>query len=126
MLLLPFGVQIMRFRDLEYNLVSRTLGAPKYKIAVKILLPQILSIIMTLLSQMLPVYISYEAFFITSLVLVYQLTTPSLGRLIANYSSNNHQCLSILDTTDWYWYWYHCHCILWGPKFGRCHRSTLT
>ena len=25
----------MRFRDLEYNLASRTLGTPKYKIAVK-------------------------------------------------------------------------------------------
>lgn len=89
-------VQIMRFRDLEYNLASRTLGTPKYKIAVKNLLPQILSIIMTLLSQMLPVYISYEAF-LSFFGIGLPTTTPSLGRLIANYSSNL--------TTNAYLFW---------------------
>lgn len=80
-------VQIMRYRDLEYNLASQTLGTPMSKIAVKNLLPQLVSIIMTLTSQSLPAYISSEAF-LSYFGIGLPTTTPSLGRLISNYSNN--------------------------------------
>ncbi|HEQ2424271.1 TPA: ABC transporter permease [Streptococcus pyogenes] len=89
-------VQILRYRDLEYNLVSQTLGTPMYKIAVKNLLPQLVSVIMTMLSQMLPVYVSSEAF-LSFFGIGLPTTTPSLGRFIANYSSNL--------TTNAYLFW---------------------
>ncbi|HES8318934.1 oligopeptide ABC transporter permease OppC [Streptococcus pyogenes] len=89
-------VQILRYRDLEYNLASQTLGTPMYKIAVKNLLPQLVSVIMTMLSQMLPVYVSSEAF-LSFFGIGLATTTPSLGRLIANYSSNL--------TTNAYLFW---------------------
>ncbi|HES2327236.1 TPA: oligopeptide ABC transporter permease OppC [Streptococcus pyogenes] len=89
-------VQILRYRDLEYNLASQTLGTPMYKIAVKNLLPQLVSVIMTMLSQMLPVYVSSEAF-LSFFGIGLPTTTPSLGCLIANYSSNL--------TTNAYLFW---------------------
>ncbi|HER1352114.1 TPA: ABC transporter permease [Streptococcus pyogenes] len=89
-------VQILRYRDLEYNLASQTLGTPMYKIAVKNLLPQLVSVIMIMLSQMLPVYVSSEAF-LSFFGIGLPTTTPSLGRLIANYSSNL--------TTNAYLFW---------------------
>lgn len=89
-------VQILRYRDLEYNLASQTLGTPMYKIAIKNLLPQLVSVIMTMLSQMLPVYVSSEAF-LSFFGIGLPTTTPSLGRLIANYSSNL--------TTNAYLFW---------------------
>ena len=76
-------VQVMRYRDLEYNLASRTLGTSTVKIAVKILLPQLISVIVTMVSQMLPQYISYEAF-LSAFGLGLPVTEPSLGRLISN------------------------------------------
>ena len=89
-------VQVMRYRDLEYNLASRTLGTSTVKIAVKNLLPQLVSVIVTLVSQMLPAYISYEAF-LSAFGIGLPVTEPSLGRLIANYSSNL--------TTNAYLFW---------------------
>ncbi|MDG3141713.1 ABC transporter permease [Streptococcus suis] len=79
-------VQVMRYRDLEYNLASQTLGTPMTKIVVKNLLPQLVSVIMTMVSQMLPVYISYEAF-LSFFGLGLPISEPSLGRLISNYST---------------------------------------
>ena len=38
-------IQIMRYRDLEYNLASRTLGTPTAKIVVKNIMPQLVSVI---------------------------------------------------------------------------------
>lgn len=55
-------IQIMRYRDLEYNLASRTLGTPTLKIIVKNIMPQLVSVIVTTASQLLPSFISYEAF----------------------------------------------------------------
>ncbi|MGT2830036.1 oligopeptide ABC transporter permease OppC [Streptococcus hillyeri] len=77
--------QILRYRDLEYNLASQTLGTPPMKIAVKNLLPQLVSIIMTMVSQSLPGYISSEAF-LSYFGIGLPISTPSLGRLISNYS----------------------------------------
>ena len=51
-------VQIMRYRDLEYNLASRTLGTPTLKIIGKNIMPQLVSVIVTTTSQMLPNFIS--------------------------------------------------------------------
>ena len=51
-------VQIMRYRDLEYNLASRTLGTPTLKIVTKNILPQLVSVIVTQTSQLLPSFIS--------------------------------------------------------------------
>ena len=79
-------VQILRYRDLDYNLASRTLGTPTRKIVIKNILPQLISVIVTSASQMLPAFISYEAF-LSYFGLGLPLTEPSLGRLISTYSS---------------------------------------
>ena len=89
-------VQIMRYRDLEYNLASRTLGTPTYKIVTKNIMPQLVSVIVTTTSQMLPNFISYEAF-LSFFGLGLPVTVPSLGRLISDYSQN--------VTTNAYLFW---------------------
>lgn len=89
-------VQIMRYRDLEYNLASRTLGTPTLKIVTKNIMPQLVSVIVTTTSQMLPSFISYEAF-LSFFGLGLPVTVPSLGRLISDYSQN--------VTTNAYLFW---------------------
>ena len=89
-------IQIMRYRDLEYNLASRTLGTPTYKIVTKNIMPQLVSVIVTTTSQMLPSFISYEAF-LPFFGLGLPVTVPSLGRLISDYSQN--------VTTNAYLFW---------------------
>lgn len=71
--------QVIIIRDREYNLASRCLGTSTFRIAMKNILPFMISIIMTLLAAEIPSYISYEVF------LAYigmGLSTMSLGRLI--------------------------------------------
>lgn len=80
-------VQIMRYRDLEYNLASKTLGTPTIKMVVRNILPQLISVIVTIVSQMLPAYVTTEAF-LSYFGLGLPYSTPSLGRLISNYSQN--------------------------------------
>ena len=89
-------IQIMRYRDLEYNLASRTLGTPTYKIVTKNIMPQLVSVIVTTTSQMLPSFISYKAF-LSFFGLGLPVTVPSLGRLISDYSQN--------VTTNAYLFW---------------------
>ncbi len=89
-------IQIIRYRDLEYNLASQTLGTPMFKIISKNLLPQLVSVIVTSVSQMLPSFISYEAF-LSYFSLGLPATVPSLGRLISKYSQN--------VTTNAYLFW---------------------
>ena len=89
-------VQIMRYRDLEYNLASRTLGTPTLKIVTKNIMPQLVSVIVTTTSQMLPSFVSYEAF-LSFFGLGLPVTVPSLGRLISDYSQN--------VTTNAYLFW---------------------
>ena len=89
-------IQIMRYRDLEYNLASRTLGTPTLKIIVKNIVPQLVSVIVTTASQLLPSFISYEAF-LSFFGLGLPVTVPSLGRLISDYSQN--------VTTNAYLFW---------------------
>lgn len=89
-------IQIFRYRDLEYNLASRTLGTPVTKVVTKNLLPQLVSVIVTMVSMQLPAYVSTEAF-LSAFGLGLPYTTPSLGRLISNYSQN--------VTTNAYLFW---------------------
>ena len=89
-------IQMLRYRDLEYNLASRTLGTPDYKIIIKNIMPQLVSVIVTSTSQMLPAFISYEAF-LSFFGLGLPITVPSLGRLISEYSQN--------VTTNAYLFW---------------------
>lgn len=89
-------IQIMRYRDLEYNLASRTLGTPTAKIVMRNILPQLVSVIVTMTSQMLPSFISYEAF-LSYFGLGLPVTVPSLGRLISDYAQN--------VTTNAYLFW---------------------
>ncbi|MGT2772089.1 oligopeptide ABC transporter permease OppC [Streptococcus marimammalium] len=89
-------VQILRYRDLEYNLASRTLGTSTFKMVTKNLLPQLISVIVTQMSQMLPSFISTEAF-LSYFGLGLPYTVPSLGRLIQNYTQN--------VTTNAYLFW---------------------
>lgn len=89
-------VQILRYRDLEYNLASRTLGTPSSKIIIRNLLPQLVSVIVTMAAAQLPSYISYEAF-LSFFGIGLPATVPSLGRLISTYSQN--------VTTNAYLFW---------------------
>ncbi|MGT2942992.1 oligopeptide ABC transporter permease OppC [Streptococcus constellatus subsp. viborgensis] len=89
-------IQILRYRDLEYNLASRTFGTPTVKIIVKNIMPQLVSVIVTTASQLLPSFISYEAF-LSFFGLGLPVTVPSLGRLISDYSQN--------VTTNAYLFW---------------------
>jgi len=89
-------IQIMRYRDLEYNLASQTLGTPTFKIIVKNIMPQLVSVIVSTMTLMLPSFISYEAF-LSFFGLGLPVTVPSLGRLISDYSQN--------VTTNAYLFW---------------------
>ncbi len=71
--------QVIIIRDREYNLASRCLGTSTLKIAMKNILPFMISVIVTLLATEIPSYISYEVF------LAYiglGMSDMSLGRLI--------------------------------------------
>lgn len=54
--------QVIIIRDREYNLASRCLGTPIFRIATKNILPFMTSVIVTLLATEIPSYISYEVF----------------------------------------------------------------
>ncbi len=54
--------QVIIIRDREYNLASRCLGTPIWRIATKNILPFMTSVIMTLAATEIPSYISYEVF----------------------------------------------------------------
>ena len=54
--------QVIIIRDREYNLASRCLGTPMFRLTTKNILPFMTSVIVTLLATELPSYISYEVF----------------------------------------------------------------
>lgn len=89
-------IQIFRYRDLEYNLASQTLGTSTKKIVTKNLLPQLVSVIVTQTALLLPSFISTEAF-LSYFGIGLPITVPSLGRLISKYSTN--------ITTNAYLFW---------------------
>jgi len=80
-------VQVMIMRDREYNLASRTLGTKTGRMIIKNILPYLISVIMTDASRQLPGFISYEVF-LSFLGVGLSATTPSLGRIINQYSQN--------------------------------------
>ncbi len=71
--------QVVIIRDREYNLVSRCLGTPTFRIAMRNILPFMTSIIVTMAATEIPSYISYEVFLS---YLGMGLSEMSLGKLI--------------------------------------------
>lgn len=78
--------QVMIIRDREYNLVSRCLGTSTPRMITRNILPFLTSVIVTLLSREIPVVISLEAF-LSFMGIGLTAATPSLGRLISQYTS---------------------------------------
>ena len=73
--------QVLIIRDREYNVASRCLGTPILRLTVKNILPFMTSVIMLLLAEEVPSYISYEVF-LTYIGFGMGTKTISLGRLI--------------------------------------------
>lgn len=73
--------QIVIIRDREYNLASRCLGTPTYRIIMKNLLPYLVSVIMLRIALAIPLAIGSEVF-LTYIGLGLPVNMPSLGNLI--------------------------------------------
>jgi len=73
--------QIVILRDREYNLASKCLGTPSYRIIIKNLLPYLISVIMLRMSLAIPFAIGAEVF-LTYIGLGLPISEPSLGNLI--------------------------------------------
>ena len=73
--------QIIIIRDRDYNLASRCLGVPTWRIIVKNLLPYLVSVITMRMALAIPSAIGNEVF-ITYIGIGLPLDTPSLGNLI--------------------------------------------
>lgn len=71
--------QVIIIRDREYNLASRCLGTPIFRIATRNILPFMTSVIVTLAATEIPSYISYEVFLS---YIGMGLSDMSLGKLI--------------------------------------------
>ena len=78
--------QVIIIRDREYNLASRTLGTPLFRILFKNLLPYLLSVIILRLAMSIPATISLESM-LSYLGLGLDINTPSLGILLRNARS---------------------------------------
>lgn len=73
-------------RDREYNLASRALGTPVYRVLIKNILPQLISVIILRLALSIPGTISMETT-LSYLGLGLDINTPSLGILLRNARS---------------------------------------
>lgn len=78
-------IQVMIIRDREYNLASRCLGTPMYKIILHNVLPFLISVIVTSISRDVPAFISLEVF-LSFLGVGLPKTVPSLGGMIDDYA----------------------------------------
>ncbi len=76
--------QVIIIRDREYNLASRCLGTSTFRIALKNILPFMVSVIVTLAATEIPSYISYEAFLS---YIGLQMQDMSLGKIIERAST---------------------------------------
>lgn len=76
--------QVMIIRDREYNLASRCLGTPTWRILSRNVLPYMTSVIVTLAAAEIPSYISYEVFLSYIGMGISQM---SLGKLIQSAQS---------------------------------------
>ena len=75
---------VMIYRDREFNLASRTLGTPIYRILIKNLLPQLVSVIILRLTLSIPGTMETT---LSYLGLGLDINTPSLGILLRNARS---------------------------------------
>lgn len=73
--------QIVIIRDREFNLASRCLGTPTFRIITKNLLPQLVSVIVLRVALAIPLAIGQEVF-LTYIGLGLPVSIPSLGNLI--------------------------------------------
>ncbi|MCI9360806.1 MAG: ABC transporter permease [Hungatella sp.] len=73
--------QILIIRDRDYNVASRCLGTPTWRIMVRNLLPYLVSVIMLRMALTIPAAIGNEVF-ITYIGLGLPVDIPSLGNLI--------------------------------------------
>ena len=71
--------QVVIIRDREYNLASRCLGTSTFRIAMKNIMPFMVSVIVTLAATDIPSYISYEVFLS---YIGLSMSDISLGKLI--------------------------------------------
>lgn len=74
---------VMMYRDREYNLASRCLGTPVWRVLTKNILPYLISIIILRLALSIPATIALEST-LSYLGLGLGLETPSLGILLRN------------------------------------------
>ncbi|SHE54633.1 oligopeptide transport system permease protein [Tissierella praeacuta DSM 18095] len=74
---------VMIHRDREYNLASRSLGTPTWRILLKNILPQLVSVIILRLALSIPSTIATESM-LSYLGLGLDINTPSLGILLRN------------------------------------------
>ncbi len=77
--------QVIIIRDREYNLASRCLGTSTMRIAIRNILPFMVSVIVTLAATEIPSYISMEAFLS---YIGLQMSDMSLGKIIEKANSN--------------------------------------
>ncbi len=73
--------QVVIIRDRDFNLASRCLGTPTWKIITRNLLPHMVSVVMLRMAQSIPMAIGNEVF-LTYIGLGLPVTIPSLGNLI--------------------------------------------
>ena len=79
-------VQVMIIRDREYNMASKCLGTPTFRIITHNIFPYLISVIMTGVSRDIPSFISYEVF-LSYIGVGLSEKDISLGRLIENGSA---------------------------------------
>ena len=75
--------QVVILRDRDYNLASRCLGTPTYRIILRNLLPYLVSVIAMRMAMAIPLAISNEVF-VTYIGLGLPGSIPSLGNLVTS------------------------------------------
>lgn len=78
-------VQVMIIRDREYNLASKCLGTPTYKIIQNNVLPYLVSVIITSVSRDIPLFISTEVA-LSFMGVGLSEEVPSLGKMVQQYA----------------------------------------
>ncbi len=78
--------QVMIIRDRDYNLASKCLGTPTFRLVTRNILPYLLSVVMTSVSLEIPAAISTEVT-LSFLEIGLNVSIPSLGRMINQYSN---------------------------------------
>ena len=85
--------QVMIIRDREYNLASKCLGSSTVRIAVKNILPFMISFIVTIMATQIPAYIASEAFLS---YIGLGISDTTLGKILYNAQS-------AMVTPGWGW-----------------------